>query len=73
MSGPFIELTDSETSRLMLVNTDQVICVAPHGRGGSFVYVTGSPERLEVEETAGRVSEILQAAGVAYSGREMQA
>jgi len=72
MSGPFIELTDSDTSRLMLINADRVICVAPHGRGGSFVYVAGSPERLEAEETPGRVSEILQVAGVAYSSRERQ-
>ena len=72
MSGPFIELTDAETSRLMLVNTDRVICVAPHGRGGSFVYVTGSPDRLEVEEVPARVSAILHAAGVACSQPEQQ-
>jgi hypothetical protein len=72
MSGPFIELTDSDTNRLLLINTDRVICVAPHGRGGSFVYVAGSPERFEVEEPPTRVSEILHAAGVVYSGREPQ-
>ena len=67
MSGPFIEITESETSRLMLVNADQVICVAPHGRGGSFVFLTGGPGRIEIDEAPGRVSELLQAAGVVYS------
>ena len=72
MAGSFIEFADADTSRLLLINTDRVICVAPHGRGGSFVYVAGSPERLEVEETPARVSEILQEAGVVYPGREPQ-
>jgi hypothetical protein len=67
MSGPFIELTESETSRLMLVNTAQVICVAPHGRGGSFVFLTGGPERIEIDESPGRVSELLQAAGIIHA------
>ena len=66
MSGPFIELTDTETGRPLLVNVDRVICVAPHGRGGSFVFLTGGPNRIEVDETPGRLSEILQAAGVVY-------
>jgi hypothetical protein len=48
----------------MLLNTDRVICVAPHGRGGSFIYVLGSSDRFEVEETPTQISEILQAAGV---------
>ena len=72
MSGPFVELTDSETSQMLLINADRVVCITPHGRSGSFVYVTGAPERLEVEETPGRVSEVLQAAGVAFSDRERQ-
>jgi hypothetical protein len=67
MSGAFIELTESETSRPMLFNTDQVVCVAPHGRGGSFVYVTGTSDRFEVEETPTRVIEILKTAGLVYS------
>jgi hypothetical protein len=70
MSGPFVELTDTETSRPMLVNVDRVVCVAPHGRGGSFVFLTGGPERIEVDEAPMRVSEILEAAGVMYSQRE---
>ena len=70
MSGSFIELTESETGRLLLVNVDRVICVAPHGRGGSFVYFAGGPARMEVDETPSRISEILQAAGVSYSQRE---
>ena len=65
MSGPFIELTESETSRLMLINSDRVTCIAPHGRGGSFIYVMGYPDRLEVEETPVRISDILRVAGVA--------
>ena len=72
MSGPFIELTDAETSRLVLINTDQMICVTPHGRSGAYVYVTRSPDRLEVEETPERVSDVLRAAGVAFSERELQ-
>jgi hypothetical protein len=72
MSGPFIELTESETSRLLLVNVDRAICVAPHGRGGSFVFLAGGPDRIEVDESPGRVSEILQAAGVMYTQRELQ-
>jgi hypothetical protein len=67
MSGQFIELTESETSRQLLVNVDRVICVAPHGRGGSFVFLAGGPDRIEVDEAPGRVSEILQAAGVMYA------
>jgi hypothetical protein len=54
----------------MLFNADRVICVAPHGRGGSFVYVLGSSDRFEVEETPSRISEILQAAGVMYVQEE---
>ena len=72
MSGPFIELTESETSRLMLVNVDRVVCFAPHGRGGSFLLLVGSPDRIEVEESPGRISEILQSAGVGYSQRELE-
>lgn len=72
MSGPFIELTESETSRLLLVNTDRVVCVAPHGRGGSFIFLMGGADRMEVEESPGRISEILQAAGVAYLQREIE-
>jgi hypothetical protein len=72
MSGPYIELTESETSRLVLVNVDRVICIAPHGRGGSFVYFAGGPDRIEVDETPARVSEILQAAGVSYSQKDLQ-
>jgi hypothetical protein len=72
MSGPFVELTESESSRPLLVNMDRVICVAPHGRGGSFVYLMGGLERVEVDETPARVSEILQGAGVAYLERERQ-
>lgn len=64
MSGPYVKLTESETSRPMLLNTDRMICVAPHGRGGSFIYVLGSSDRFEVEETPTQISEILQAAGV---------
>jgi hypothetical protein len=30
MPGAFVELTESETSRPMLLNTDRVTCVAPH-------------------------------------------
>jgi hypothetical protein len=70
MSGPFIELTEAETSRPMLVNLDRVICVAPHGRGGSFVFLAGGPDRIEVDETPGRMSEILQTAGALYSPDE---
>lgn len=72
MSGPYIELTESETSRLMLFNADRVICVAPHGRGGSFIYVTGSSDRFEVDEPPSRVSEILRAAGVMSAQEEPQ-
>ena len=72
MSGPFVEFTESETSRPMLVNVDRVICVAPHGRGGSFVFLSGSPDRLEVDESPGRISEILGAAGVMYSRNERE-
>lgn len=72
MSGPFIELTESETSRPLLVNVDRVICVAPHGRGGAFVYLMGGPNRIEVDEAPARVSEILQGAGVGYLERERQ-
>ena len=54
------------------VNVDRVICVAPHGRGGSFVFLAGGPDRIEVDESPGRVSEILQAAGVMYTQRELQ-
>jgi hypothetical protein len=50
----------------MLFNADRVICVAPHGRGGSFIYVLGSSDRFEVEETPSQISEILQSAGVMY-------
>ena len=63
MCGSFVQLTESETSRLMLVNADRMICVAPHGPGGSFVYVVGGPDRFEVEETPARVAEILRADG----------
>jgi len=73
MSSPFIELTESETSRMLLVNVDRVICVAPHGRGGSFVFLAGSPERIEVEEGPARVSEILQGAGILYAGEQAEA
>lgn len=72
MSGPFIELTESETSRLLLVNADRMICVAPHGRGGSFIFLMGGPDRMEVEESPGRISEILQDAGMASTQREDQ-
>jgi len=70
MSGPYVKLTESETSRPILFNADRVICVAPHGRGGSFIYVLGSSDRFEVEETPSRISEILQAAGVMYAQEE---
>ncbi|HEX2588137.1 MAG TPA: hypothetical protein VHL51_07720 [Gaiellales bacterium] len=70
MCGSFVQLTESETSRLMLVNADRMICVAPHGRGGSFIYVVGGPDKFEVEETPARVAEILQAAGVAAAPGE---
>jgi len=70
MSGPYVKLIESETSRPMLFNADHVICVAPHGRGGSFIYVLGSSDRFEVEETPSRVSEILQAAGVMFAQEE---
>jgi hypothetical protein len=70
MSGPYVKLTESETSRPILFNADRVICVAPHGRGGSFVYVLGSSHRFEVEETPSRISEILQTAGVMYVQEE---
>ena len=72
MSGPFIELTESETSRLLLVNTDRVVCVAPHAGGGTFVVLMVAPDRMEVEESQGRISEIVQAAGVASVEREAQ-
>ena len=72
MSGSFIELTETETSRLMLVNLDRVICVAPHGRGGSFVFLTGGPDRIEVDETPGRISELLQTVGALYSRGERE-
>ena len=65
MSGPFIELTEAETSRLLLVNTDRLTCVAPHGRGGSFIYLLGTPDRMDVDETPAQIAEILQVAGVA--------
>ena len=64
MCGTFIELTEAGTSRFMLVNADRMICVAPHGRGGSYVYLVGGPDRFEVDETPGRIAEILQTAGV---------
>ncbi|MCC7370858.1 MAG: hypothetical protein IT306_20765 [Chloroflexi bacterium] len=70
MSGPFVELTESETGRPLLVNVDRVLCVAPHGRGGAFVYLSGSPERMEIDETPARVAEILAAAGVMASQGE---
>ena len=72
MSGPFVKLTESGTSRPMLFNADRVICVAPHGRGGSFIYVLGSSDRFEVEETPSRISEILQAAGVMCAQEELK-
>ena len=72
MSGTFIELTESETSRPMLVNVERVICVAPHGRGGSFVFLAGGPDRIEVDESPGRVSEILEGAGVMYAQQEVK-
>ena len=65
MSGPFIALTESETNRLMLVNLDRVTCVAPHGRGGSFVYLVGTADRMEVDETPPQIAEMLKRAGVA--------
>jgi len=65
MAGPFIKLTESETNRLMLVNVDRVTCVAPHGRGGSFVYLVGAADRMEVDETPTQIAEILMVAGVA--------
>jgi hypothetical protein len=67
MSGPFVELTESQTSRPMLVNVDRVICVAPHGRGGSFVFLAGGPARVVGDASPGRVSAILEAAGVMYA------
>lgn len=72
MSGPYVKLTESGTSRMMLVNADRVICAAPHGRGGSFVYVLGSSDRFEVEEPPSRIAEILQAAGVMHAQEELQ-
>jgi len=72
MPGAFIELTESETSRPMLFNTDRVTCVAPLGRGGAFVYVAGTADRFEVEESPSRVLKILEAAGLAYSEREAE-
>jgi hypothetical protein len=72
MSGPYVQLTESETSRPILFNVDRVICVAPHGRGGSFIYVLGSSDRFEVEEPPSRISEILQAAGAMYTQEERQ-
>jgi len=72
MSGAFIELTESETGRPILFNTDRVVCVAPHGRGGSFVYVAGTSDRFEVEETPARAVAILQAAGLVYSEQETE-
>ena len=72
MSGPYVKLTESQTSRPMLVNVDRMICVAPHGRGGSFIYVLGSSDRFEVDETPSRISEILQAAGVMHAQEELR-
>ena len=72
MAGSFVELTETETSRPMLVNLDGVICIAPHGRGGSFVFLTGGPGRIEVDEAPGRISEILQTAGALYSPGELK-
>ncbi|MGE3273393.1 MAG: hypothetical protein AB7P40_31960 [Chloroflexota bacterium] len=70
MSGPFIEVTESDTSRLLLLNAERVVCVAPHGRGGAYVYVMGHPDQLEIEETPERVSELLRGAGVACGPAE---
>ena len=72
MSGPFIPLTEAETNRLLLVNTDRVTCVAPHGRGGSFIYLLGGPDRMEVDETPGEIAELLKLAGVAALPDESQ-
>jgi hypothetical protein len=72
MPGAFIELTESETSRPILFNTDRVACVAPHGRGGAFVYIAGTTDRFEVEETPTRIQEILQAAGLVPSAQESE-
>jgi hypothetical protein len=72
MSGPFIELTETRTSRAMPIDADRVISVAPHGRGGSCVFLTGCPDRIAVDETPGRVSEILQSAAVMYAQGELQ-
>lgn len=72
MAGPYVKLTESETSRPMLINADRMVCVAPHGRGGSFIYVLGSSDRFEVEETPSRIFEILQAAGVMSTQEGLQ-
>lgn len=72
MSGPFIELTESGTSRPMLVNIDRVTCVMPHGRGGSFICTAANPDRFEVDEPPGRISEMLRAARMIYPQSEAQ-
>jgi hypothetical protein len=69
MTGPFIELSEAESSRTMLVNAALVTCVAPHARMGSFIYFTGDTERFEVEETPAEVSALLEAAGAACQRR----
>jgi hypothetical protein len=70
MTGPFVELSEPETSRTMLVNAALVTCVVPHARMGSFLYFTGGTERFEVEETPAEVSALLRAAGVVCQRRD---
>lgn len=70
MTGPFIELSEPESSRMMLINAALITCVVPHARMGSFIYFTGHSERFEVEETPAEIFSLLQAAGVDCQRRD---
>lgn len=70
MAGPFIEVTEPDSGRLMFVNADLLVCVAPHARSGSFLYFVGDTDRIAIRETPDEVSALLQRAGVTCQRRD---
>ncbi|MFN8522242.1 MAG: hypothetical protein U0821_03960 [Chloroflexota bacterium] len=69
MSGPFIVLTEPQSAKGILVNAAMISCVAPHGRRGSYVFLSGNAERVEAEETPGQIALMLQATGIECHGK----
>jgi len=66
MSGPFIELADSEGGLPLLINAGNVTWVAPHSRGGASIFLLDTKEPVEVEESPAEIAALLQLAGAAF-------